>query len=133
MLEFLVCGCGGDEEAFLVTVDLLGSVLGRVSHSASYRKTLNVPSGQSADDPGSGNGGVADGNDILEFGFENTVAPPSVLISRRVCWPRSHSMSPYCNNPRRAIELCAPVEVLARADCDDRVRVGEGSEDTDFV
>jgi len=73
MLEFLVCGCGGDEEAFLVT------------------------SGQSADDPGSRNGGVADGNDILEFGFENTV------------------------------------EVLARADCDDRVRVGEGSEDTDFV
>lgn len=105
MLEFLVCGCGGDEEAFLVTVDLLGSVLGRVSHSASYRKTLNVPSGQSADDPGSGNGGVADGNDILEFGFENTVAPPSVLISRRVCWPRSHSMSSYCDNPRRAIEL----------------------------
>lgn len=23
MLEFLVCGCGGDEEAFLVTVGLL--------------------------------------------------------------------------------------------------------------
>ena len=104
-----------------------------VLHGASCRKTLNVPSGQSADDPGSGNGGVADGNDILEFGFENTVAPPSVLISRRVYWPRSHSMSPYCNNPPRAIELCAPVEVLARADCDNRVRVGEGSEDTDFV
>ena len=104
-----------------------------MSHSASYRKTLNVPSGQSADDPGSGNGGVADGNDILEFGFENTVAPPSVLISRRVCWPRSHSMSPYYNSLRRAIELCAPVKVLARADCDDRIRVGERSEDTDLV
>ena len=104
-----------------------------MSHIASYRKTLNVPGGQSADDPGSGNGGVADGNDILEFGFENTVAPPSVLISRRVCLPRSHSMSPCCNNPRRATDLCAPVKVLARADCDDRVRVGEGSEDTDFV
>ena len=23
MLEFLVCGCGGDEEAFLVTADML--------------------------------------------------------------------------------------------------------------
>jgi hypothetical protein len=23
MLEFLVCGCGGDEETFLVTVDML--------------------------------------------------------------------------------------------------------------
>lgn len=50
MLEFLV-GCGGgDEEALLVT------------------------GGQTADDAGSGNCGVADRNDILKFGFENTVA-----------------------------------------------------------
>ncbi|RYF35151.1 MAG: hypothetical protein EOO38_29060 [Cytophagaceae bacterium] len=48
MLQFLV-GCGGgDEQAFLVA------------------------GGQAADDAGSGNGGVADGYDILEFGFEDT-------------------------------------------------------------
>lgn len=35
--------------------------------------------------------------------------------------------------PRRAIEPCAPVKVLARADCDNRIRVCECSEDTDFV
>ena len=49
MLECLVCGRGGDEEAFLVT------------------------SSQSIDDSGSGNGGVADVNDILAFGFEDAV------------------------------------------------------------
>lgn len=49
MLELLV-GCGGgDEEALLVT----GS--------------------QTADDTGSGDCGVANRNDILEFSFENTV------------------------------------------------------------
>jgi hypothetical protein len=100
---------------------------------ASCRKIVNVPSGQSTDDPGSCDGGVADGNDILEFGFENTVAPLSILFSRRICSARSHSMSPYYVNPRRPIELCAPVKVLARADRDDRIRVGECSEDTDFV
>jgi hypothetical protein len=47
MLELLV-GCGGgDEEAFLVTC------------------------GQAADDSCSGDCGVADGDDVLELGFED--------------------------------------------------------------
>ncbi len=102
-------------------------------HIAKYRETMNVPSSQSADYSGPCNGRVADRNNILEFGFEDTVTPLSVLSSRRVCLSQSHSISPYWMKPQRAIEPCAPVKVLARADCDDRIRVCECSEDTDFV
>lgn len=48
MLELLV-GCGGGNE-----------------------KTILVTGSQTADDASSGDCGVADGNDILEFGFEDT-------------------------------------------------------------
>jgi hypothetical protein len=33
----------------------------------------------------------------------------------------------------RAASKCAPVKILTRADSDNRIRVGECSEDTDFV
>lgn len=49
MLQFLVRGRGGDEQAF------------------------TVAGGETADDTGAGDGGVADGNDILELGFEDAV------------------------------------------------------------
>jgi hypothetical protein len=59
VLELLV-GCGGgDEEAFLVTC------------------------GQATDDSCSGDCGVADGNDVLEFGFEDT---GRVLVLRYLSW-----------------------------------------------
>lgn len=77
MLEFLV-GCGGgDEEAFLVTC------------------------GETPDYAGSCDCGVADGDDILEFGFEDTVRL-SVLRSLVVILARA----------ARAVEICAPVKVL---------------------
>lgn len=47
---------------------------------ARCHKSGYIPSSQSADDSGSSNGGVADGDDILEFCFEDTVAPLSVHI-----------------------------------------------------
>ena len=100
---------------------------------ARYHKAVYIPSSQSTNDSCSSNGGVADGNDILEFGFEDTVAPLLVHSSRSICSPRSHSMPLHYIEPRRAIEPCAPVKVLARADCDNRIRVCECSEDTDFV
>lgn len=53
VLQFLVGGRGGDEQAFAVT------------------------GGQAADDACAGDGGVADGNDILELGFEDTVGEES--------------------------------------------------------
>jgi hypothetical protein len=49
VLELLV-GCGGGD-----------------------KETLLVTGGQTADNAGSGDCGVADGNDILEFSFEDTV------------------------------------------------------------
>jgi hypothetical protein len=55
MLEFLV-GCGGGDE-----------------------ETAFVACSEAADDARSGDGGVADGDDVLEFGFENTAR---VLVSR---------------------------------------------------
>ena len=96
MLELLV-GCGGrDEEAVLVT----GS--------------------QTADDASSGDCGVADRNDILEFGFEDT-APGQYLPSA--------TKARYCARPRA--HLCIPVEVLRSTYCDNRIGVGECGEDTD--
>jgi hypothetical protein len=100
VLELLV-GCGGrDEEAVLVT----GS--------------------QTADDASSGDCGVADRNDILEFGFEDT-APGQFLPSATI--------APCCARPRprpRA-HFCIPVEVLRSTYCDNRIGVGECGEDTD--
>lgn len=79
MLEFLV-GCGGgDEEAFLVAC------------------------GEAADYAGSCNCGVADGDNILEFGFEDT-ARLSVLWS----FASYHNFAQVA----RALEVYAPVEVL---------------------
>ena len=79
MLEFLVCGCSRNEEAFLVAVLASVFLFLRV-----YRILpdygVNVPSSQSADYPGSCDGGVANGNDVLQFSFEDTVGPLSVLI-----------------------------------------------------
>jgi len=49
VLEFLVGGCGGDEETFLVA------------------------GCQAADYAGAGDGCVADWDDVLEFGFEDAV------------------------------------------------------------
>lgn len=96
MLELLV-GCGGrDEETVLVT----GS--------------------QTADDASSGDCGVADGNDILEFGFEDT-AQGQFLPSA--------TKAPCCARPRA--HLCIPVEVLRSTYCDNRIGVGECGEDTD--
>ena len=56
MLELLV-GCGGGN-----------------------KKTLLVTGSQTANDAGSGDCGVADGNDILEFSFEDTVYGALVLL-----------------------------------------------------
>jgi hypothetical protein len=100
---------------------------------ARCHKSGCIPSSQSADDSGSSNGGVANGDDILEFCFEDTVAPLSVHIFRSVCSPWSHNMLPHYIEPGTAIELCAPVKVLACADCDNRIRICECGEDTDFV
>lgn len=72
MLEFLV-GCGGgDEEAFLVTC------------------------GKAADYAGSCDCGVADGNDVLEFGFEDTVRL-SVLRPLVVIFARRREVSRYAH------------------------------------
>ena len=91
---------------------------------------VNVPSSQSADDPGSCDGGMTNRNDVLQFSFEDTVAQLSVLrfvdifatISMANCWRQ-----------RALREYCAPVEVLTRADCDNRICVCECGEDTNFV
>lgn len=65
MLELLV-GCGGGNE-----------------------ETLLVTGSQTADDAGSGDCGVADGNDILEFGFEDTASgqflPLATALAVRCC------------------------------------------------
>ena len=49
MLKFLVGRGGGDEE------------------------TVAVPGGETSDDTGAGDGGVDDGDDVGEFGFEDRV------------------------------------------------------------
>jgi hypothetical protein len=61
---------------------------------------------------------MANGNDILEFGFEDTVSPPSVPLFLEAILRRS---------------MCAPVKVLARADSDNRICVCECGKDTNFV
>lgn len=76
MLEFLVCGSGGDKEALLVAMQVLATMLAKTT---IFRASFNVPSRQSADNPGSGNSCMANGNDVLKFGFEDTFGPPSVL------------------------------------------------------
>jgi hypothetical protein len=38
-----------------------------------HQQTVLVSHGQTADNTGSGNGGVADGDDVLEFGLEDGV------------------------------------------------------------
>lgn len=55
------------------------------------------------------------------------------IFFRSVCSPRSHNMLPHYIEPGTATELCAPVKVLACADCDNRIRICECGEDTDFV
>lgn len=62
MLKFLVGGGGGDKESLLV----------------ASRKAANYP--------GAGDGSMTNGNDVLEFGFENTVAS---LVLQLVYNPRA--------------------------------------------
>ena len=79
MLEFLV-GCGGGDE-----------------------KAALVACGQAADDARSSDGGVADGNDVLEFGFENT--------ARLLIWVSFAGVArfEYCTT---CGGYCIPVEIL---------------------
>jgi len=44
-----------------------------VGRRAGYEETVTVPGGQSADDAGTGDGGVDDGDDVLELGLEDRV------------------------------------------------------------
>ena len=128
MLQFLVCGCGGEEESVLVATLMLDSCSSGMLRQVEVLS--NVPSCESADYPGSCDRGVANGDNVLEFGFEDTVMRLSVLRSGSICL----SPSPQQSSRRmRAASICAPVEVLTRADSDDRIRVGKCSEDTDFV
>lgn len=68
-----------------------------VRRRRGHQQALLVAGGQAADDARAGDGGVADGNHVLQLGLEDRV------------------------------------EVLRRADGDERVRVGEGREDADSV
>lgn len=61
VLQLLVGGGRGDEQAFAVA------------------------GGQAADDAGAGNGGVADGDYVLELGFEDAVGE-GVLVEVGFCW-----------------------------------------------
>lgn len=91
MLELLVGCSGGDEETVLVT----GS--------------------QTPDNARSGDCGVADGNDILEFGLEDTALGLVLSLPSPV---------------RYDIVFCVPVEVLRSTYCDDRIGIGKCREDT---
>ena len=91
MLEFLVCGCSRNKEAFLVAV-VASVFLSLGAHRILPDYGVNVPSSQSADYPGSCNGGVANGNDVLQFCFEDTVAPLSVLKFTNIFRCSSHGM-----------------------------------------
>jgi hypothetical protein len=61
VLQLLVGGGRGDEQAFAVA------------------------GGQAADDAGAGDGGVADGDYVLELGFEDAVGE-GVLVEVGFCW-----------------------------------------------
>ena len=37
-----------------------------------HEKNMSLPSGQATNNSGTGDGGVADGDDVLEFSFEDT-------------------------------------------------------------
>jgi hypothetical protein len=44
-----------------------------VGRGRRYEETVTISSGQTPDDTGTGDGGVDDGNDILELGLEDRV------------------------------------------------------------
>jgi nitric oxide reductase activation protein len=44
-----------------------------IRRSSRNKQTILIADGQTADNTGSGNGGVADGDDVLEFGLEDGV------------------------------------------------------------
>ncbi len=81
VLEFLVCGAGGDKEAFAVAVTLLvlwwyesGWTCMRCrSFEATRGRTLYVPSCQSADYSRACDRCMAYGYDILKLGFKDGV------------------------------------------------------------
>ena len=79
VLQLLVGGGRGDEQAFAVA------------------------GGQAADDAGAGDGGVADGNYALEFGFEDAVGVLARYLVCRLRWRKS-----ICAHARSYV----PVEVL---------------------
>jgi hypothetical protein len=71
VLEFLIRGCGRDEEAFLVASTYVS--LCKVTMLVVW-ETMHVPSGQTTDYPCTGYRRMADWYDVLEFGFEDAVA-----------------------------------------------------------
>lgn len=109
MLKLLVGRAGGDEEAFAVS------------------------GCETADDARAGDGAVADGDDVLELGFEDAVRGVSTEVSifaflvLGICWEGKEEV-------RAQYVICAPVvggvwggkeiqeglriEVLARANSD---------------
>lgn len=104
MLKLLV-GCGGGNE-----------------------ETLLVTGSQAADDAGSGDCGVADRNDILKFGFEDT--------GRWVSSCRGVSKEGATCAGRRTRTRTSedsPVEVLGSAYCDNRIGIGKSGKDTNSV
>jgi hypothetical protein len=63
-------------------------VRGRGGHQQAFA----VAGGQAADDAGAGDGGVADGDYALEFGFEDAVREKRVCVSDllcRLCWRKA--------------------------------------------
>ena len=98
-----------------------------------FYENVDVPSCQPANNPRTRNRRMANGNDILEFCFEDTIALSALLPTTLTSSSRSNPSCAEIAQGRNEEARDIPVEVLTRANRNQRIAIRQRRKDTNPI